>query len=103
MAMAMRDSVTVSMSAEMTGMLSCRSLGQHGVQLRVPGQDFGVERGEGEVVERERDFGIGREKFVRRKVELGVNTVLRYCHVGRCMTRRGLGKSKPAAIGPSRT
>ena len=93
MAMAMRDSVTVSMSDEMTGMFRCRAVGERGVELRVAREDFRIQRGQGDVVEGQADLAVRREKFVRRLVERIVEVgITRRCHVRKCLPTGNFGK-----------
>ena len=52
------------------------------VELRVAREDFGIERRERDVVERQADFFVCREKLIRRLVERIVKTgIARSCHV----------------------
>ena len=82
--MAMRDSVTVSMSDEMTGMFRCKLFRERGVELRVAREDFGIKRRERDVVERQADLVVRREKLIRRLVERIVEVgIARRCHVGK--------------------
>ena len=81
--MAMRDSVTVSMSAEMTGMFRLQSLRQRRVELRVARQDLRVKRRQRDVVVGQPEAAVGREEGIRRLVELGIELVGLFmrCHV----------------------
>ena len=60
-----------------------QSLRQDRVELRVPGQDLGVERRERDVVVRQPQAAEGREEGVRRLVKLGIERVGLFmrCHV----------------------
>ena len=75
MAMAMRDSVTVSMSDEMTGMFRCRLSASVRVELRVAREDFRIKRRERDVVEGQAEFVVRRKEFFRRLVERIVGVV----------------------------
>ena len=48
-----------------------QTVGELGVELGVAGQDFGVQRGEREIVEGETDAGVRGEKSVRRAGRTG--------------------------------
>ena len=83
MAMAMRDSVTVSMSEEMTGMFRCSPSASVVSSCGVARQNFRVERRERYVIVGQPKIAVGREEGVRRLVELGIELVglFRCCHV----------------------
>ena len=70
--MAMRDSVTVSMSDGDDGDVQVQPLGQGRVELRVARQNLRVERRQRDVVVRQPEVAVGREEGVRRLVELGI-------------------------------
>ncbi len=72
MAMAIGDSVTVSMSAEMIGRRSWSRSCELRVEIRVARDDLAVERRERHVVVREGDASVRGEKLVGRLIELVV-------------------------------
>ena len=67
--------------------------GERCVELRVARKDFGIQRGERDVIERQADFFVCREKFIRRLIERIVESGLaRRCHVRKCPLTGGFGK-----------
>ena len=78
--MAMRDSVTVSMSGRDNGDIELQRFGEDGFQFGVAREDFRVKRGEGEVVKRQADVALSREKRVGVFVKLGVEVSRLRCH-----------------------
>ena len=92
MAMAMRDSVTVSMSDGDDRDVQVQAVGERGVELRVARENFRIQRRQRDVVERQADVAVGREKFIRRLVERIVEIgIARRCHVRKCLPG-GFGK-----------
>ena len=82
MAMAMRDSVTVSMSDGDDRDVQVQFFRERGVEVRVAREDFGIERRQRDVVEGQADFVVCREKLIRRLVERIVEIgIARRCHV----------------------
>ena len=68
------------------------------VQLRVAREDFGIERRERDVVERQADLVVCGEKLVRRLIERIVEAgIARCCHVGKCLRKGVFGKKNFAA------
>jgi hypothetical protein len=63
------------------------------VELRVARKDFGIKRRERDVVERQADFAVRREKLFRRLIERIVEAgITRRCHVRKCRWAGGFGK-----------
>ena len=69
MAMAMRDSVTVSMSDGNDRDVQVQIFRELRVELRVAREDFRIQRGQRDVVKRQADLVVCREKLIRRLVE----------------------------------
>jgi hypothetical protein len=70
-----------------------QSVGERGVELRVARKNLGIQRGERDVVERQSDFAVCREKSIRRLVERIVEVGIAHrCHVGKCRLAGGFGK-----------
>ena len=77
------------------GDVEVQAFGQAGVQLRVAGQDFGIKRGQGDVIEREAKLAVGGEKGIGLLIEGVVETgtgFTRCCHVRKCRFRGRFGK-----------
>ena len=76
-----------------------QTVGERGVELRVARQDFRIQRGERDVVERQADFAVRREKFIRRLVERIVEVgIARRCHVRKCRLPDRFGKQNLAHV-----
>ena len=88
MAMAMRDSVTVSMSDEMTGMLRRRFSASCGVELRVARENLRIKRRQRDVVEGQGELVVRGEKLIRRLVERIVE--IRNCRVAAMSENAGV-------------
>ena len=73
--MAMRDSVTVSMSEEITGMFSDKPSASAVPSCGVLRQDLRIQGGQRYVVVRQADIAVAREKGLRRFIKLPVEVV----------------------------
>ena len=69
-----------------------QAVGQLHVELRVAREDFGIKRGQRDVVVGQREVGVRREKHIRRLVELGIEVLGLCWHVQECSPTHYFGK-----------
>ena len=66
------------------------------VELRVPREHLRIKRRQGDIVIRQAEAAVGREKRVGRLVEPGIDAVGLFgcCHVGKCRLENPFGKRR---------
>ena len=84
------------------GDVKLETSGERDVELGVARQHLGVKRRQRDVIERQADLAVGREKFVRCLIERSVEwRIVRCCHDRKCRLTGRFGKKISDDSSPS--